>query len=90
MGPQRRNRAERSVTLSRGATQTVYVNGEDGKPKAVQITTGDTDGTQTEVISGGLKPGMEVITGQLAGENDQASSKKGGGGQRRNAGGGGG
>lgn len=92
MGPPRRgNRAERSVTLSRGATQTVYVKGEDGKPRAVQITTGDTDGTQTEVISGDLKPDMEVITGQLAGEADQSSSKKGsGGGQRRNAGGSGG
>src|SRR5690606_21550071 len=65
VGPRRRNRAERSVTMTRGATQTVYVKDKDGKPKAVQITTGDSDGTQTEVLSGDLKPDMEVITGQL-------------------------
>jgi HlyD family secretion protein len=90
MGPPRRNRAARSVTLSRGATQTVYVVGDDGKPKPVQIVTGDSDGSQTEVVSGGLRPGMKVITGQLAGENDKSGSGSGGGGQRRRQGGGGG
>jgi HlyD family secretion protein len=84
--PRRGNRAERSVTLSRGATQTVYVVGDVGKPKAVQIVTGDSDGSQTEVISGGLRPGMKVITGQLAGAGDR--SRSGGGGQRRRQGGG--
>lgn len=89
--PRRGNRAERSVTMSRGATQTVYVKGDDGKPKAVRITTGDTNGAQTEVISGDLKAGMEVITGQLSGDGDESSSRKGGGGgQRRNTGGAGG
>jgi HlyD family secretion protein len=83
----RRNRAERTVTLNRGATQTIYVLGDDGKPKPVQIVTGDSDGTQTEVISGQLKPGMKVITGQLAGSGDQSSSRQGG--QRRRQGGGG-
>ncbi|MEJ5977972.1 efflux RND transporter periplasmic adaptor subunit [Novosphingobium sp. PS1R-30] len=87
MGPPRRNRAERQVTLSRGATQTVYIKGEEGKPQAVQIVTGDSDGSQTEVISGGLKPGMQVITGQLAGAGDNQSK---GGGQRRRQGGSGG
>jgi HlyD family secretion protein len=90
MRPRRGNRAERSVTMSRGATQTVYIKGEDGKPKPVQITTGDSDGSQTEVLGGGLEPGMEVITGQLAGEGDKASSGQGSGGQRRRSGGGGG
>lgn len=88
--PRRGNRAERSVTLTRGATQTVYVLGDDGKPKPVQIVTGDSDGTQTEVVSGELKPGMKVITGQLAGSGDTSGSNRG---QRRRqgaAGGGGG
>ncbi|MBT2186135.1 efflux RND transporter periplasmic adaptor subunit [Sphingobium nicotianae] len=58
--------AERTATLGRGATQTVYVKDEDGKPRAIQITTGDTDGFHTEILSGDLKPGMEVITSQLA------------------------
>jgi HlyD family secretion protein len=86
--PRRGNRAERSVTLTRGATQTVYVQGEDGQPRPVQIVTGDSDGAQTEVISGELRAGMQVITGQLAGA--ESESKGGGGGRRRQGGGGGG
>jgi HlyD family secretion protein len=78
-------RADRTATVGRGGSQTVYVKGEDGQPKAVQITTGDTDGTQTEVLSGGLKPGMQVITGQLADGSDASSARKasGGGGRRQ-------
>jgi HlyD family secretion protein len=83
MGP-RRGAAQRSVTLSRGATQTVYIKGDDGKPKPVQIVTGDSDGSMTEVVSGGLQPGMQVITGQLAGSSSQSTS---GSGQRRRQGG---
>jgi HlyD family secretion protein len=81
------NGATRSVTLNRGATQTVYVLGDDGKPSPVQVVTGDSDGSQTEVVSGGLKPGIKVITGQLAGAGDKSGSA-GGGGQRRRQGGG--
>ncbi|BAK68143.1 HlyD family secretion protein [Sphingobium sp. SYK-6] len=82
IGPRRRNNTERSVTLERGAVQTVYVKGEDGQPRAVQITTGDTDGTRTEVLSGDLKPGMEVIVSQLSGAAAAAggASRRGGGG----------
>ena len=90
MGPPRRGRAARSVTINRGATQTVYVKDAEGNPKSVQIVTGDTDGSQTEVISGYLRPGMEVFTGQLAGSGDQSSRSGGGGGQRRRGGAGGG
>ena len=35
---------------------------EDGKPKRVEITTGITDGTFTEVTGGELKDGQEIIT----------------------------
>lgn len=88
MGPRRRGaRGDRTATISRGATQTVYVKGEEGKPpRAVQITTGDSDGTSTEVLGGDLKPGMEVLTGELAGSGSEASAKKGGG-QRKGSGG---
>lgn len=75
---------ERTATVGRGATQTVYVRGEDGTPQPVEITTGDTNGIVTEVLSGNLKPGMDVITGQFAGEEGAAKS----GGQRRGGGGG--
>ncbi|HTH27194.1 MAG TPA: efflux RND transporter periplasmic adaptor subunit [Sphingobium sp.] len=87
----RRGTAQRSVTIGRGARQTVYVKDADGKPQPIQITTGDSDGSQTEVLSGRLRPGMRVITGQLAGDGDQASRGQGGsGGQRRQRYGGGG
>lgn len=67
MGPRRRGGTERAVTMGRGAQQQVYVLGEDGTPQPIQITTGDTDGFQTEVLSGDLKAGMKVITSQLSG-----------------------
>ena len=79
----RRDRPERTATLGRGASQTVYIKGADGQPQPVQVTTGDTNGTMTEVLSGDLKPGQQVITGQLAGDGD-----KSGGGARRGGGGG--
>lgn len=85
MGPRRRPGGgnQRTVTMERGAVQTVYVMGEDGKPEPVQVTTGDTDGSQTEILSG-LKPGMKVITGQLnEGETVSAKRKSG---QRKNGG----
>ncbi|WP_277978599.1 efflux RND transporter periplasmic adaptor subunit [Sphingomonas phyllosphaerae] len=87
-GPPRRTRTERSATVGRGASQTVYIKGEDGTPQPIQVTTGDTDGTQTEVLSGGLKPGMEVITGQLAAGTDQAGAASASGRGRRSGGGG--
>ncbi|WP_230482561.1 efflux RND transporter periplasmic adaptor subunit [Sphingomonas sp. Leaf21] len=87
----RRDRAARTATVQRGATQTVYVRGADGKPQPVQIVTGDTNGSMTEVLSGGLKPGMQVITGQLSGsEGASRGGGASGGGQRRQGGGGGG
>ncbi|MCW4461586.1 efflux RND transporter periplasmic adaptor subunit [Sphingomonas sp. BT-65] len=81
---------EKSATITRGARQTVYVKGADGQPQAIQVTTGDTNGQVTEILSGDLKEGMEVITGQYAGESSGSSQRKSGGGQRRQGGGGGG
>ncbi|WP_326914825.1 efflux RND transporter periplasmic adaptor subunit [Sphingopyxis chilensis] len=73
-GPRRSsNRAERSVTTERGAQQTIYVLGSDGQLQAAQITTGDTNGSLTEVTSGKLGAGMKVITGQLSGDDARGS-----------------
>jgi len=58
--------ATKSATLERGSRRTIYVLGADGKPQAVEIVTGSSNGQQTEVTGGDLKPGMQVITGQLA------------------------
>ena len=66
LGPRRRSNGERSATIDRGTVQTIYVKGDDGKPRAIQVTTGNTNGTQTEVVSGELEEGMEVITAQLS------------------------
>ena len=43
-----------------------YVVGADGNPKAVQVIVGASDGARTVITGGDLKPGMKVITGQLA------------------------
>ncbi len=89
-----RSRPERTATVGRGAKQTIYIKGADGKPQAVQVTTGDTDGSMTEVLSG-LDAGAQVITGQLAGGSDASTSRRSGGGsgggtRRQGAGGAGG
>jgi HlyD family secretion protein len=58
-------RESQAATRGKGARQTVYVL-EKGAPKAMEIQTGVSNGSMTEVVGGPLKPGMQVITGQLA------------------------
>lgn len=41
----------------------VFVAGADGEPQPLALTLGATDGTMTEVLSGGLAEGQEVIVG---------------------------
>ena len=73
--------AGKDITVKRGGAQTVYIQDATGTPKAVDITTGETNGTMTEVIGGDLKPGDKVITGQLA-----AGVTAGSGGSKRRTG----
>lgn len=47
----------------------VWVVGEDGKPRAVAVTLGITDGAATEVLRGELKEGQDVIVGTVGGGN---------------------
>jgi HlyD family secretion protein len=96
-GPRRRGGgggAQRTATIGRGSKQTVYVLGDDNQPRPVEITVGESDGQVTEVLSGGLRPGMRIVTGQLAGDGARKSggqySKKGGGGRPGGGGAGGG
>ncbi|NWK95621.1 efflux RND transporter periplasmic adaptor subunit [Sphingobium lactosutens] len=65
-GRMRRGGGNRQVSFGAGSSQTVYVVGEDGDPKAVQVTVGASDGSRTVITGGDLKAGMRVITGQLA------------------------
>lgn len=79
-GPRRGGTETRTATTTRGAQQTVYILGADGQPRALQVTTGDTNGTLTEVTSGDLRAGMKVLTGQFAeGSSGAASSSRSGG-----------
>ena len=47
-----------------GSPGRVFVLGPDGKPKAVAVVTGASDGTYSELLQGELQPGQEVLTGQ--------------------------
>lgn len=46
-----------------GGFQTVYLLGEDGKPKPLRVRTGSGDGNFVSVLSDNLKEGDTVITG---------------------------
>jgi HlyD family secretion protein len=50
-----------------GTPGRVFVVGENGKPKAVSLTLGLSDGSSTEVVRGELAEGQEVIVGAAAG-----------------------
>ncbi|OYY69551.1 efflux RND transporter periplasmic adaptor subunit [Sphingomonas sp. 28-63-12] len=86
----RRGGGERTATIGRGSTQTVYVQQDDGSVKPISIVTGDTNGSMTEVTGGSLKPGMKVVTGQLAAgaSSGAAGGNTSGARQRSGAGGG--
>ena len=56
----------REVKIGRGSEQRVYVLDAQGEPEAVAVTTGDTNGTLTEVSGDSLREGAAVITGKLA------------------------
>ena len=48
---------------TRGAAGTVWVVEGDTPPRSVPVRTGLTDGNVTEIVSGGLEPGAQVVTG---------------------------
>lgn len=77
-GPGRMRRSNnRQVKFGSGSSQTVYIVGEDGNPKAVQVTVGASDGSRTVITGGDLKAGARVITGQLAaGQQAPAEDQK--------------
>ena len=62
-GPGRAERTEQQKGIGAGSRQTVYVVGPDKKPKPIDVVTGATDGSMTEVTSRDLKRGMQVIVG---------------------------
>jgi len=77
---------------SNAASQTVHVLGADGKLQPIKVETGITDGTFTEVVSGGLTAGAAVVVGAMP-KNPQSINAPPpgmGGGSRMGGGGGGG
>ncbi|MBR0552643.1 efflux RND transporter periplasmic adaptor subunit [Stakelama marina] len=59
-------RQEQQKNIGAGSHQTIYVLGSDGKPQPIQVVTGATDGSRTQVSGDKLKAGMKVIVGQKA------------------------
>ena len=57
---------EQEKSIGAGSRQTIYVLGEDGKPQPVQVVTGASDGSRTEVRGQGIREGMQVIVGVRA------------------------
>ena len=62
----RRRGGAQESTIGVGAKRTLYVLGRDGQPQPIEVTTGPTDGRNTQVFGDELKPGMQVITGARA------------------------
>ncbi|MFN4098106.1 MAG: efflux RND transporter periplasmic adaptor subunit, partial [Sphingomonas sp.] len=64
-GRQPSNGAGRGRSGAEGGGK-LWVLGEDGKPKAIEVKTGITDGNQTEIVAGDVAAGQQVIVGQTA------------------------
>lgn len=88
LGPPRLRRGSGTTgaTVGRGGRQQLYIEQADGTLKQLTVITGDTNGTETEVIGGDLQPGMNVVTGELAA--GATGGKRRAGGRRSGAGGG--
>jgi HlyD family secretion protein len=57
----------KNANVSRGGRQQLWTLGVDGNPKAIAVRIGHSNGSLTEVSGPDLRPGMQIITGQLAG-----------------------
>jgi HlyD family secretion protein len=61
-----------------GSPARIFVLGPDGKPKAVSIVVGLTDGSYGELLQGDIQVGQDVLVGQAGAQPQRA----GGGGPR--------
>ena len=52
----------------------VWIQDESGKLKMLFIRTGVTDNVHTEIVSGDLKEGQEIITGQTGGDDNRSNN----------------
>jgi HlyD family secretion protein len=73
---------QRDEGNAQGKPGRVWIRNADGTPEALALTVGIADDSFTEVLSGDLHEGQEVITGILAGAKRPASAPPGFGQQR--------
>ncbi|MBI5656171.1 MAG: efflux RND transporter periplasmic adaptor subunit [Geobacter sp.] len=66
--PRPPSQAPKALAKVEGGTQRVWVL-QDGQPVAVEVKTGASNGRMTEIVGGGLKAGMQVITEALEGSS---------------------
>ena len=59
---------EQQATIGVGSRQRVFVIGDDGALRPIEVVTGQSDGRLTVVRSNELKPGMKIVTGKKASE----------------------
>ncbi len=83
LNPEQRKRYEEMTPgrASGGRTVTsgrVWMLDDSGKPKAVNVRIGLADGTHSEIVSGELKEGAQVIVGTQADGKGRAPQAKGG------------
>jgi HlyD family secretion protein len=60
-----------------GGSGKVWVMGEDGSPKGISVRLGLTDGSMTEIVSGDIKEGSEVLVGQQTANSAKPSGTPG-------------
>lgn len=80
LNPQQRSRYEAmgAARIARGASSgRVWIVDDAGKPKAVNVRLGLSDGSHTELVSSELKEGASVIIGMAAAEKAQPAQTRG-------------
>jgi HlyD family secretion protein len=73
---------QRDESGAQGRPARVWIRNADGMPEPIALTVGISDDSSTEVLSGDLHEGQEVITGILAGAKRSSSAPPGFGQQR--------
>jgi HlyD family secretion protein len=58
--------AQAARAVGGGGSGRIWVVGEDANPKTISVRLGLTDGSMTEIVSGDIKDGQEIIVGQQA------------------------
>src|SRR5882724_11472052 len=74
---------QRDAGSVQGRPGRVWMRNADGTPEPITLTVGISDDSSTEVLSGDLREGQEVITGILAGSAKRPGSAPPGFGQQR-------